>query len=158
MKPPISRACARPACRRNKLSGSTKTRLRPSSRQRRFEPFRGKWALRSRTPVASKTALVLPQSGSNVRRRGGGNYATDGVIHPLRQCEEIENFMQREAILSVVFASDRSWRGETLGRLTALPRSSGPSAWSVRWVCFAGGMVEKKICEQAHTRRAPKRL
>jgi thiamine pyrophosphate-dependent acetolactate synthase large subunit-like protein len=29
----------------------------------------------------------------------GGNYPTD--IHPLRLCEEIKNFMQREAILSV---------------------------------------------------------
>jgi hypothetical protein len=33
--------------------------------------------------------------------RAGGNYPTDGDIHPLRLCEEIKNFMQREAILSV---------------------------------------------------------
>src|SRR5258707_4123965 len=35
------------------------------------------------------------------RTRAGGNYPTDGDIHPLRLCEEIKNFMQREAILSV---------------------------------------------------------
>src|SRR5260370_38120014 len=35
------------------------------------------------------------------RMRAGGNYPTDGDIHPLRLCEEIKNFMHREAILSV---------------------------------------------------------
>jgi hypothetical protein len=35
------------------------------------------------------------------RTRPGGNYPTAGDIHPLRLCEEIKNFMQREAILSV---------------------------------------------------------
>ena len=35
------------------------------------------------------------------RTRAGGNYPTDGDIHPLRLCEEIKNFMQRDAILSV---------------------------------------------------------
>jgi thiamine pyrophosphate-dependent acetolactate synthase large subunit-like protein len=35
------------------------------------------------------------------RTRAGGNYPTDGDIHPLRLCEEIRNFMQRDAILSV---------------------------------------------------------
>src|SRR6202043_2163411 len=29
------------------------------------------------------------------------NYETDGDIHPLRLCEEIKNFMDRNAILSV---------------------------------------------------------
>jgi thiamine pyrophosphate-dependent acetolactate synthase large subunit-like protein len=33
--------------------------------------------------------------------RAGGNYPTDGDIHPLRLCEEVKNLMQREAILSV---------------------------------------------------------
>jgi thiamine pyrophosphate-dependent acetolactate synthase large subunit-like protein len=42
----------------------------------------------------------------------GRNYPTDGDIHPLRLCEEIKNFMQREAILSVdgqeILAASRS--------------------------------------------------
>src|SRR5262249_40093072 len=33
------------------------------------------------------------------RLRAGGNYPTDGDIHPLRLCEEVTNFMQREALL-----------------------------------------------------------
>jgi thiamine pyrophosphate-dependent acetolactate synthase large subunit-like protein len=35
------------------------------------------------------------------RTRAGGNYPTDGDIHPLRLCEEIKNFQQRDAILCV---------------------------------------------------------
>src|SRR2546430_16293719 len=35
------------------------------------------------------------------RTRAGGNYPTDGDIHPLRLCEEIRNFQQRDAILCV---------------------------------------------------------
>ena len=33
--------------------------------------------------------------------RPGGNYPTDGDIHPLRLCEEVRNVMQRSAILWV---------------------------------------------------------
>ncbi|HEV2336022.1 MAG TPA: thiamine pyrophosphate-binding protein, partial [Stellaceae bacterium] len=35
------------------------------------------------------------------RTRPGGNYPTDGDIHPLRLCEEIKNFQRRDAILCV---------------------------------------------------------
>jgi thiamine pyrophosphate-dependent acetolactate synthase large subunit-like protein len=35
------------------------------------------------------------------RMRVGANYPTDGDIHPLRLCEEIRNFQQRDAILCV---------------------------------------------------------
>jgi thiamine pyrophosphate-dependent acetolactate synthase large subunit-like protein len=35
------------------------------------------------------------------RTRAGGNYPTDGDIHPLRLCEEIKNFQKRDAILCV---------------------------------------------------------
>jgi len=44
--------------------------------------------------------------------------------HPSdKVCKKIKNFMQREAILSVVFASDRSWRGgHTRPAEGALPR------------------------------------
>ena len=43
----------------------------------------------------------LQEGEAKKRSRAGGNYPTDGDIHPLRLCEEIKNFMQREAILSV---------------------------------------------------------
>ena len=43
----------------------------------------------------------LADGEAKKRTRAGGNYPTDGDIHPLRLCEEIKNFMQREAILSV---------------------------------------------------------
>src|SRR5260221_1982397 len=40
--------------------------------------------------------------GEAAKRTGaGGNYPTDGDIHPLRLCEEIKNFQQRDAILCV---------------------------------------------------------
>jgi len=51
----------------------------------RFQPWRQK----------------LADGEAQKRIRAGGNYPTDGDIHPLRLCEEIKNFMQREAILSV---------------------------------------------------------
>src|SRR5947207_606083 len=51
----------------------------------RFQPWRQK----------------LADGEAQKRTRAGGNYPTDGDIHPLRLCEEIKNFMQREAILSV---------------------------------------------------------
>jgi thiamine pyrophosphate-dependent acetolactate synthase large subunit-like protein len=35
------------------------------------------------------------------RTAPGGNYPTDGDIHPLRLCEEVKNFQQRDAILVV---------------------------------------------------------
>jgi len=35
------------------------------------------------------------------RTRAGGNYPTDGDIHPLRLCEEIKNFQKRDTILCV---------------------------------------------------------
>jgi thiamine pyrophosphate-dependent acetolactate synthase large subunit-like protein len=42
------------------------------------------------------------QEGEAAKRAGpGGNYPTDGDIHPLRLCEEIKNFMKRDAILCV---------------------------------------------------------
>ena len=40
--------------------------------------------------------------GEAAKRSGpGGNYPTDGDIHPLRLCEEIRNFIARDAILCV---------------------------------------------------------
>jgi len=40
--------------------------------------------------------------GEAAKRTGpGGNYPTDGDIHPLRLCEEVKNFMNRDAILVV---------------------------------------------------------
>jgi thiamine pyrophosphate-dependent acetolactate synthase large subunit-like protein len=40
--------------------------------------------------------------GEAAKRTGpGGNYPTDGDIHPLRLCEEIRNFAKRDAILCV---------------------------------------------------------
>ena len=42
----------------------------------------------------------LADGEAKKRLRAGGNYPTDGDIHPLRLCEEIKDFMQREAILS----------------------------------------------------------
>lgn len=40
--------------------------------------------------------------GETAKRGGpGGNYPTDGDIHPLRLCEEIRNFAKRDAILVV---------------------------------------------------------
>ena len=43
----------------------------------------------------------LADGEARKRSRPGANYPTDGDIHPLRLCEEIGNFMQREAILTV---------------------------------------------------------
>jgi len=51
----------------------------------RFQPWRQK----------------LADGETKKRLRAGANYPTDGDIHPLRLCEEIKNFMHREAILSV---------------------------------------------------------
>jgi thiamine pyrophosphate-dependent acetolactate synthase large subunit-like protein len=51
----------------------------------RFQPWRQK----------------LADGEAKKRLRAGANYPTDGDIHPLRLCEEIKNFMHREAILSV---------------------------------------------------------
>jgi thiamine pyrophosphate-dependent acetolactate synthase large subunit-like protein len=51
----------------------------------RFQPWRQK----------------LAEGEAKKRLRAGANYPTDGDIHPLRLCEEIKNFMQREAILTV---------------------------------------------------------
>jgi thiamine pyrophosphate-dependent acetolactate synthase large subunit-like protein len=51
----------------------------------RFQPWRRK----------------LADGEAKKRLRAGSNYPTDGDIHPLRLCEEIKNFMQREAILTV---------------------------------------------------------
>ena len=51
----------------------------------RFQPWREK----------------LADDEAKKRLRAGGNHPTDGGIHPLRLCEEIKNFMQREAILTV---------------------------------------------------------
>jgi thiamine pyrophosphate-dependent acetolactate synthase large subunit-like protein len=40
--------------------------------------------------------------GEAAKRTGpGGNYPTDGDIHPLRLCEEVKNFAKRDAILCV---------------------------------------------------------
>src|SRR5437868_3975468 len=51
----------------------------------RFQPWRQKLA-----------------EGEAAKRQGpGGNYPTDGDIHPLRLCEEVKNFMNRDAILVV---------------------------------------------------------
>src|SRR5213592_2390777 len=44
---------------------------------------------------------VLADGEASKRTRAGGNYPTDGDIHPLRLCEEIKNFQQRDAILCV---------------------------------------------------------
>ncbi len=43
----------------------------------------------------------LAEGEAKKRLRAGGNYPSDGDIHPLRLCEEVKNFMQREAILTV---------------------------------------------------------
>jgi thiamine pyrophosphate-dependent acetolactate synthase large subunit-like protein len=43
----------------------------------------------------------LADGEAKKRLRAGRNYPTDGDIHPPRLCEEIKNFIQREAILSV---------------------------------------------------------
>jgi len=51
----------------------------------------------------------LADGEAKKRIRAGGNYPTDGNIHPLQLCKEIKNFVQREAILSIV--PDRRRRG-----------------------------------------------
>src|SRR5271165_3998110 len=43
----------------------------------------------------------LADGEAQKRTRAGGNYPTDGDIHPLRLCEEVKNFMNRDAILVV---------------------------------------------------------
>ena len=44
---------------------------------------------------------TLAEGEAAKRTRPGGNYPTDGDIHPLRLCEEIKNFQRRDAILCV---------------------------------------------------------
>ena len=51
----------------------------------RFQPWRQK----------------LADGEAKKRLRAGANYPTDGDIHPLRFCKEIQNFMSREGILTV---------------------------------------------------------
>jgi thiamine pyrophosphate-dependent acetolactate synthase large subunit-like protein len=43
----------------------------------------------------------LADGEAKKRTRAGGNYPTDGDIHPLRLCEEIRNFQKRDTILCV---------------------------------------------------------
>ncbi|HEX5452472.1 MAG TPA: thiamine pyrophosphate-binding protein [Stellaceae bacterium] len=43
----------------------------------------------------------LAEGEAQKRSRVGGNYPTDGDIHPLRLCEEIKNFQKRDTILCV---------------------------------------------------------
>ncbi|MGE5270569.1 MAG: thiamine pyrophosphate-binding protein [Thiohalocapsa sp.] len=43
----------------------------------------------------------LADGEAQKRSRIGGNYPTDGDIHPLRLCEEIKNFQKRDTILCV---------------------------------------------------------
>jgi thiamine pyrophosphate-dependent acetolactate synthase large subunit-like protein len=43
----------------------------------------------------------LADGEAQKRTRAGGNYPTDGDIHPLRLCEEIKNFQKRDTILVV---------------------------------------------------------
>jgi thiamine pyrophosphate-dependent acetolactate synthase large subunit-like protein len=43
----------------------------------------------------------LADGEAQKRTRAGGNYPTDGDIHPLRLCEEIKNFQKRDTILTV---------------------------------------------------------
>jgi len=51
----------------------------------RFQPWRQK----------------LADGEARKRMRAGGNYPTDGDIHPLRLCEEVKNFQKRDTILCV---------------------------------------------------------
>jgi hypothetical protein len=60
----------------------------------RFQPWRQK----------------LTDGEAKKRLRAGSNYPTDGDIHLLQLRKEIKNFMQREAILSIVFVAHRSRR------------------------------------------------
>ena len=64
-----------------------------------------------RPPTASsRGARSSPTARRRSASRAGGNYPTDGDIHPLRLCEEIKNFMQREAILVGRRAGDPQFR------------------------------------------------
>ena len=57
----------------------------PATTADRFSPWRQK----------------LSDGEAQKRARAGGNYPTDGDIHPLRLCEEIKNFQKRDTILCV---------------------------------------------------------
>jgi thiamine pyrophosphate-dependent acetolactate synthase large subunit-like protein len=57
----------------------------PATTADRFSPWRQK----------------LSDGEAQKRGRAGGNYPTDGDIHPLRLCEEIKNFQKRDTILCV---------------------------------------------------------
>jgi thiamine pyrophosphate-dependent acetolactate synthase large subunit-like protein len=57
----------------------------PATTADRFAPWRQK----------------LADGEAQKRTRAGGNYPTDGDIHPLRLCEEIKNFQKRDTILCV---------------------------------------------------------
>jgi thiamine pyrophosphate-dependent acetolactate synthase large subunit-like protein len=67
---------------------SVLTQLLDAVDQRTFERFDG-WRRK------------LADGEERKRTRAGGNYPTDGDIHPLRLCEEIKNFQKRDTILCV---------------------------------------------------------
>ena len=89
----------------------------------------------------------LADGEAKKRLRAGGNYPTDGDLHPLRLCEEIKYFMQREAILSVVFAPDRSRRGgELLAAAGEATKINAAELSSAATVCAANVPPASKSC------------
>src|SRR3954453_12425542 len=56
---------------------------------------------RQRPPIVSRRGARSSPTAKRRSARAGGNYPTDGDIHPLRLCEEIKNFQKRDTILCV---------------------------------------------------------
>ena len=68
-----------------------------------------------------------PTARPRSARGPGGNYPTDGDIHPLRLCEEVKNFMKRDAILVVDGQEILNFGRQTIPTFTPGHRlNSGP--------------------------------
>jgi thiamine pyrophosphate-dependent acetolactate synthase large subunit-like protein len=70
--------------------------------------------------------------GEAAKRSGpGGNYPTDGDIHPIRLLEEVKNFMDRDAILVVDGQETLNFGRQTMP--TFEPGTGSIPARSARW-------------------------
>jgi hypothetical protein len=101
----------------------------------------------------------LADGEAKKRLRAGGNYPTNGDIHPLRLCEEIKNFMQREAILTVDGQEILNFGRQSIPTFVPGHRlNSGPFGTMGVGLPFAVGSKAAKPFAQSSTCMATARL
>ena len=90
--------------------------------------------------------------GEAAKRTGpGGNYPTDGDIHPLRLCEEVKNFMKRDAILCVDGQEILNFGRQSIPTFTPGHRlNSGPFGTMGVGLPFAVGAKAAKPDDPGH--------